>query len=340
MAKHNPSPKQPALSESLFADAFVRRPERLGGVPAGALPAVTDRTVVNVSKVPQRSPLRYPGGKTWLVPHIRLWLRSLDPQPRELVEPFAGGAIVGLTAAFEGLATHVTLVELDENVGALWQTILNGDAQKFADDVVRFDLSLDTVRSVLAAPNNTQYQRAFATLLKNRVQRGGILAPGASLMKLGENGRGIASRWYPQTLRRRILAIASLRDRITFVQGDGIEFLKNSAARPDVAYFLDPPYTKAGRRLYAYSVIDHARLFEVAASLVGDFLMTYDDAPEIRLLAEKHGFDTEVIAMQNTHLAKKTELLIGRNLDWARLSRPVIPRLALHPAQGHTLFRA
>ena len=47
--------------------------------------------VVNVSTVPQRSPLRYPGGKTWLIPHIREWLRHTQPQL--LIEPFAGGGI-------------------------------------------------------------------------------------------------------------------------------------------------------------------------------------------------------------------------------------------------------
>jgi hypothetical protein len=30
--------------------------------------------VVNVSTVPHRSPFRYPGGKTWLVPRVRDWL--------------------------------------------------------------------------------------------------------------------------------------------------------------------------------------------------------------------------------------------------------------------------
>ena len=38
--------------------------------PSSQIPAV------NVSMVPQRSHLRYPGGKTWLVPHIREWLAS------------------------------------------------------------------------------------------------------------------------------------------------------------------------------------------------------------------------------------------------------------------------
>lgn len=51
--------------------------------------------IVNVASVPQRSPFRYPGGKTWLVPLIRQWLISLPKRPAELIEPFAGGAIVG-----------------------------------------------------------------------------------------------------------------------------------------------------------------------------------------------------------------------------------------------------
>jgi DNA adenine methylase len=46
--------------------------------------------------------------------------------------------------------------------------------------------------------------------------------------------------------------------------------------------------------------------------------MTYDDAPEVRNLAQSFGFDTETVAMKNTHHTKMTELLIGRNLDWVR----------------------
>src|SRR5437868_4911555 len=79
--------------------------------------------VVNVASVPHHSPFRYPGGKTWLIPRIRQWLASRTAKPTVLVEPFAGGAIVGLTAAFECLAERVVLVELDEDVAAAWQTL-------------------------------------------------------------------------------------------------------------------------------------------------------------------------------------------------------------------------
>ena len=50
----------------------------------------------------------------------------------------------------------------------------------------------------------------------------------------------------------------------------------------------------------------------------GDFLMTYDDADEVRALARKYRFETQLIPMTNTHNAIMTELLIGRDLSWVK----------------------
>jgi DNA adenine methylase len=68
-------------------------------------------------------------------------------------------------------------------------------------------LTPESVRSAIAQADESLDCRAFATIIKNRVNRGGILAKVASFIKNGENGKGITSRWYPETLRRRILAI-------------------------------------------------------------------------------------------------------------------------------------
>ena len=278
--------------------------------------------IVNVAMVPQRSPFRYPGGKTWLVPRVRRWLSGLPTRPAEFVEPFAGGGIVSLTVAFERLAGHVTMVELDEEVAAVWHTILYGDGVALAEQIAAFEVTAESVEMALATPATTVHGRAFQTILKNRVNRGGILAPGAGRVKLGENGRGLRSRWYPQTLKRRILDIVGQREHITFIQGDGLEVLRENAHRRDVVFFIDPPYTaggkRAGLRLYRYSELDHEELFRLTATLAGDFLMTYDDAAEIRNLARQHGFDTEIVAMKSTHHTRMNELLIGRNLDWVR----------------------
>lgn len=163
-------------------------------------------------------------------------------------------------------------------------------------------------------------EEAFQTILKNRVNRGGILAEGAGRVKHGENGKGLASRWYPETLSKRIRKIIQIRERITFIEGDGIEVLKQNMHRSDWVSFIDPPYTaggkRAGSRLYNHSEIDHEALFRVCSKLSGDFLMTYSNDKTVRSLAQKYQLVTREVAMKNTHHAKMTELLIGRDLDW------------------------
>jgi DNA adenine methylase len=144
------------------------------------------------------------------------------------------------------------------------------------------------------------------------------MARGASLMKQGENGKGLSSRWYPQTLARRVLDIHERRQRLSFLPGDGIAFIREHAGRKDTAWFIDPPYTVAGRRLYTHSDIDHRDLFAAAATIQGSFLMSYDNAGPVRELAREFGFDTQTVAMKNTHHAVKSELLIGRDLAWCR----------------------
>lgn len=271
---------------------------------------------VNVASVPQRSPFRYPGGKTWLVPYIRDWLKSKKSPPARLIEPFAGGAIVSLTAAFERLARHVIFGEMDEGVAAVWRIVLNGQAEWLTKQILNFEVTAETVTRALNQEAPGLREKAFQTILRNRVQRGGILAAGAGLVKSGENGRGLFSRWYPETLARRIREINRQKDRLTFVEGDGFALIEEHKADVEAVFYIDPPYTVAARRLYTVWQVDHARLFAAMAACKGDFLMSYDNTSELAQLAKKHGFESRPIAMKNTHHAKMTELLIGRDLSW------------------------
>lgn len=281
--------------------------------------------IVNVSSIPQRSPFRYPGGKTWLIPLVRKWLGLLSNTPATFIEPFAGGAVVGLTVAFEKLADKVVLVELDPDVASVWETIINGEGRDLAESIVNFNFNAKTVDSVLASKPQSALDQAFQTVLRNRVQHGGIMAPGASLMKEGENGKGLSSRWYPATLARRILDILQVRDRIEFREGDGLAFLATNKVRKNSVFFIDPPYTVTGRRLYRHSVLDHAKLFEMLAEIKCEFLMTYDKSAEIEELAKANNFDYENVSMQGRLNLKKTELLIGRDLAWARSVATSLP---------------
>lgn len=271
--------------------------------------------VVNVASVPQRSPFRYPGGKTWLIPTIREWLRQ-DNNKKQLVEPFAGGGIVSLTAAFENLADHITMVELDEEVAAVWEIILNGKNQWLADRILNFELSHENINKELRNPNKEIEDIAFCTILKNRVFHGGIIAKGSGMLKKGENGKGIASRWYAKTLADRIKAINFIKHKIQFLKTDAFKVLEQNIANKDAYFFIDLPYTIAGKRLYTYFDIDHEQLFCLTSKIQGKFMLTYDDTEEIRTLANKYHLAFRTIPMKTTHHLEKNEIIISDNFLW------------------------
>ena len=277
-------------------------------IPLSPIPAV------NVASVPQRSPLRYPGGKTWLIPHVRRWL-STRRKARCLVEPFCGGGIVSLTAVMEGLVDECVLVELDRDVAAFWHAALR-HTPALCERVLAFDATRANVMDVANRAPETLLEHGFRTLVLNRTRRGGILAQGASLPRIGENGKGVASRWYPETLVRRLREIELYAPRITFLEGDGTRLLESAAGIPGAALFIDPPYTaggkRAGRRLYANHEVDHPAIFERLADCDADFLMTYDAAPEILDLVRRHQFVAVRVMMKNTHHARIPELIVTR----------------------------
>jgi len=268
---------------------------------------------VNVSKVRQLSPFRYPGGKTWLVPELCRRVAALESKPTLFIEPFAGGGIISLSIASQNLATKIVMCELDPDVASVWRTIFEKH-DYLCNRILSFDVNLQNVNEILGSSPENCYERAFKTIVKNRTQRGGIIAPGASLVRKGENGKGLASRWYPNTLVKRIQLIHQLRDKITFFEDDGLKIIKKYRIRKKAFFFIDPPYTaggkKAGKRLYQYNNIDHAHLFDSMRGLAGRFLMTYDDTDEVKKLALSRNFSTEKIPMKNTHHAIIYELLI------------------------------
>lgn len=280
------------------------------------------KKIVNVASVPKRSPFRYAGGKTWFVPTLRAWLLNKKKPVDVLVEPFAGGGIVGLTAAFENLAKKVVMVELDEDVAAVWETIIDGDHEWLAREILNFDFNHKNVEKIVTEKPKSVASHAFQTILRNRVLHGGILAPGSGLIKNGENGKGLSSRWYPETLAKRILEIGTIREKLSFVHGSAFDVLPDYLDDKNAAIFVDPPYTaagkKAGRRLYRYHQLDHEQLFQLFTKAKADFLFTYDDSEDLRKLAKKQGFEFALIPMKNTHHATMSELIIAKDLGWLR----------------------
>jgi DNA adenine methylase len=244
----------------------------------------------------------------------------MNARPGILVEPFAGGGIISLTALFENWVEKVVMVELDDEIAAVWETVASGDAEWLANRILTFDMTREAVLEELQKTPTTKREKAFQTILKNRTLHGGILAEGSRFIKYGENGKGIGSRWYPKTLAHRLLNLNHVVSRIDFRCDDGLKVIAEFSANEEAVHFIDPPYTaggkKAGKRLYKHHQLDHEYLFTMCESLMGDFLMTYDEAEEVKEMARRHGFQMRLIPMKNTHHATMKELVIGRDLSW------------------------
>ena len=75
------------------------------------------RQPLDVSNPIYFSPLVYPGGKAWLIPRLLDIVkacpdRNSEGVPREMVEPFCGGASVGLNFALRHCTVHASDVNL------------------------------------------------------------------------------------------------------------------------------------------------------------------------------------------------------------------------------------
>ena len=222
-----------------------------------------------------------------------------------------------MTAVIENLVDRAIMVELDSDVACFWKAALEHNEDLIAK-IKEFVPTRETVECLVLSECQNVVDRGFRTLVLNRTRRGGILAEGAALTRYGENGKGVASRWYPETMIKRLHAISNYRDRIAFHDADGLTLLEKTlcSSHLNTVVFADPPYNvggkRAGTRLYKLNEIDHQRLFELLSDSNSDFLMTYDKSPEILHLVEDYGFSVAQVLMKNTHHANVPELLITR----------------------------
>jgi len=262
------------------------------------------------------SPFRYPGGKSWLIGHVRRWLNAQANKPKLLIEPFSGGAGISLTAVHERLVEKAVFAEIDQDVAATWETVLNGHATWLTKEILSFKVTREGVQARLKEQPKTKHERAFQCLLRNRTARGGVLLKSAGLIRYGEDGKGLKSRWYPKTLTRRIETIANLKPKLNFRKQDAFEVIANYLNRAGTVFFIDPPYTQAARRLYKHWDIEHEKLFAIISKAKGDVLMTYDDTKEVRELASRYSFQVKTIPMRTTHHQMKKELMICRDFGW------------------------
>ena len=252
-----------------------------------------------------RSPLNYTGNKGCLIPQIL----ALMPEHQTYVEPCMGSAEVFFCkppAPLEILndyngdlvnffRTIQSSRKLSLLLGRLYLSV-NAE-QLFQENRVLLNSVpnvLDDLRETAEQAERLSWQeiRRAAAFLENQFY---------SFSSTGQS-YGIAARDITSRLPRLIAAYKRLRNAVILHRDykDAIRY----AAGPETFIFLDPPY-RGTEDCYPkgdFSSDEHAELFRFLHDLHRTyggrcrFLVTYNNDPYIRALAEQHGFQASVVS--------------------------------------------
>ena len=242
------------------------------------------------------SPLRYPGGKSLLVPFLKDILEANGLIRGTYIEPYAGGAGAALKLLHEGSVSRIVLNDFSPIIGAFWRALLHRPHRFMA----LFEKLSPTIEEWHRQKEIVSRHRefsivevGFAAFFLNRCNRSGVLNAGP-IGGVDQTGNyKIDARYSKDGLRERLQTVMAMRRQITFRQMDALDFLVEVSEMDDqrTLVYLDPPYYVKGQKLYlnAYKHQDHHDLSYFLRDLQTPWLLSYDNAEAIRRLYE--GFD-------------------------------------------------
>lgn len=235
------------------------------------------------------SPLRYPGGKTFLFPFFGKVIEKNGLEKITYVEPFAGGAGAALALLFLEKVDKVVINDLDKAIYSFWNSAIF-DSEKFIRKICSTSITISEWKKQKAIYGNHQsccFKLGFATFFLNRTNVSGIL-DGGPIGGLDQKGKWkIDARFNKNVLVEKIRQLSLYKNRISVFNKDGLELIGEYLDRKNTFIYLDPPYFEKGATLYLnhYNKDDHEALAKKLNQNPGSFwLLTYDNTKKIKSL--------------------------------------------------------
>jgi DNA adenine methylase len=242
------------------------------------------------------SPLRYPGGKGKLAPFMKLLIEKTEHMNGVYIEPFAGGAGIAFDCLLNEVVSEIVINDLDKGIYSFWRAILE-ETDRFINDVMNVPLNInewEKQRQIYLMNNQKySYELGFSTFYLNRTNRSGIIKGGVIGGKKQTGKWTLGARFNRGALAARIHDVALRKNRIYIYNKDISSFLSHYVPKyaGNAMIYFDPPYYEKGKELYLnfFTHNDHVRIRSEIEQLRGvDWIITYDDCPEILNLYSGH----------------------------------------------------
>lgn len=220
------------------------------------------------------TPLRYPGGKSQLIPFVIELMQTNNLFYGEYAEPFAGGSGIAMTLLLNGYVDQIYINDIDPAIYSFWFSVLyhnDGLCQMIEEADVTVEQWRHHRKIIFDDSITDILKVGFATLFLNRTNRSGILRAGV-IGGLNQDGNyKLDCRFKKTDLIRKIRRIASYKSQIRLSKLDALDFIKTVIPQTGLRTLvnLDPPYYGKGHELYTnyYQSDDHARLARAVSSI-------------------------------------------------------------------------
>ena len=267
------------------------------------------------------SPLRYPGGKAKLARFMEFIIKERGYAGGTYIEPFAGGAGIAVELLLRDVVSRIVINDYDKGIWSFWKAILT-ETERFISEIRTVPLTINEWEKQRAISFNYNkkysFELGFATFYMNRTNRSGIIKGGV-IGGLQQTGKWkIDARFNRESLISRIESIAFRKKDIRLYNQDITTFIEHYVpfySETAMIYF-DPPYFKKGKQLYMnfFEFEDHKRIERVIRNSVEcDWIVTYDDAPEIREIYASYPVMLYDLNYSVSKKCKTSELMIFKS---------------------------
>ena len=236
------------------------------------------------------SPLRYPGGKAKFANHISK-ICSINGINKTYVEPYVGGASVGLYLLINKLVNKIIINDIDRSIYAFWYSVLN-ESEILCKRIERTKITINEwkiQKKIQKNKNNEDLlDLGFSTLFLNRCNFSGIINAGPIGGIKQKSEYKIDSRFNKPKIIERINRITQYRKKIRLLNMDTLDLLKSTRIKKlskNSILYLDPPYYVKGKCLYEnhYNDEDHKKIADKIREIdYSNWIVSYDNVKPIR----------------------------------------------------------
>jgi DNA adenine methylase len=256
-----------------------------------------------------KSPLRYPGGKTRAISFLQDVLQTEYPTRKILLSPFLGGGSFELAMASEGYTVHAN--DLFAPLALFWNEVKNHPQELATHVQNQMPVSKEKFQEFRSKilTDTTPLQIASMYFIINRCSFSGSTFCG------GYSAQAASERLTPSSLET--LKQVNLT-RVTISNLDVLEFLKKYPQTAQTVLYADPPYFISsyiyGRDGDLHESFDH-KAFAEAIQKRSDWMISYNDCEYIRSLYKGCRFLTPSWAYGMNKSKTSSEILILPSLS-------------------------